>query len=82
MTEKDKQFLNRINTYANEHLHDIIPQKTPVSAQLARLKPVMIEIANEEAVGLEDIFIRYMDLASEAAVEREKSFQEGLVCDN
>ena len=82
MTEKDKQFLHRINAYANEHLDDIVPQKTPVSAQLERLKPVMIEIAEEESVSLEDVFIRYMDLASEAAVAREKAFQEGLVCDN
>ena len=82
MNEKDKFFLNRINSYASEHLGDIEPQKTPVSAQLERLKPVMTTIANEESVSLEDVFIRYMDLASEAAVEREKAFQEGLVCDN
>ena len=82
MNEKDKLFLDRINTYANETMHDINPQKTPVSAQLARLKPVMEDIAKEENLPLEDIFIKYMDLASEAAVEREKSFQEGLICDN
>lgn len=82
MTEKDKKFLDRINAYANETLGNINPQKTPVSAQLERLKPVMIDIANEESASLEEVFIRYMDLATEAAVEREKSFQEGLVCDN
>jgi hypothetical protein len=43
---------------------------------------MMEEIASEEGVGLEEVFIRYMDLASEDAVAREKAFQEGLVCDN
>ncbi|MCL2718736.1 MAG: hypothetical protein FWE14_08165 [Lachnospiraceae bacterium] len=78
MTDKDKQFLNRINAYANEKLGDIEPQKTPVSAQLEQLKPVMMEIAKEESISLEDVFIKYMDLATEAAVEREKWLQEGL----
>jgi hypothetical protein len=82
MTDKDRKFLDRINAYANETLHDIEPQKTPVSSQLARLQPIMAEIAREEGLALEDIFIRYMDLASEDAVAREKAFQEGLVCDN
>ncbi|MCL2253613.1 MAG: hypothetical protein FWC09_04140 [Lachnospiraceae bacterium] len=82
MNENDKLFLKRINDYANKTLYDIDPQKTPVSAQLERLKPIMANLAEEESVSLEDIFIRYMDLASEAAVEREKDFQEGLVCDN
>jgi hypothetical protein len=82
MTDKDQQFLTRLNAYANEVLHDIEPQKTPVSSQLARLRPIMEEIAREESVSLEEVFIRYMDLASEDAVAREKAFQEGLVCDN
>jgi hypothetical protein len=82
MTDQDQKFLDRINAYANETLADIEPQKTPVSSQLARLRPMMEEIASEEGVGLEEVFIRYMDLASEAAVAREKAFQEGLVCDN
>ena len=82
MTEKDKAFLNRINAYANETLGDIEPQKTPVSAQLARIKPVMAMIAEEESISLEEVFVRYMDLASEEAVAREQMFQDGLVCDN
>ena len=36
----------------------------------------------EKQMAVEDIFIKYMDLASEDAVEREKQFQERLDEDN
>jgi len=32
----------------------------------------------EKQMSVEDIFIKYMDLASEDAVEREKQFKESL----
>ena len=65
MTEKNAKILQRINTYAEEKLADIDPQKTPVSVQLETLKPIMQTIADEEGMSLEDMFILYMDLASE-----------------
>lgn len=76
MTAEDKKFLQRINDYADQVLADIDPQKTQISVQLEKLKPVMEEISKEEGTPLEDIFIRYMDLASEASVKREKDFQD------
>ena len=76
MTEQDKVFLDRINDYANEVLADIDPQKVQVSVQLEKLKPVMEELAAETGMALEDVFIKYMDLASEASVKREKDFQD------
>ncbi len=78
MQEKDKQFLERINVYADKVMSDIDPQKTPISVQLEKLRPIMQEISREENIPLEDIFIRYMDLASEAAVLREQEFQGRL----
>lgn len=76
MTEQDKVFLDRINDYANEVLADIDPQKVQVSVQLEKLKPVMEELAAETGMALEDVFIKYMDLASEAGLKREKDFQD------
>ena len=38
----------------------------------------MQEIADEKGTALEDIFILYMDLASEASVEAEKHLQATL----
>lgn len=78
MTDKEKVFLDRINEYADKVLDGIDPQKTKVSFQLEKLKPVMEEIATEEGSTLEDVFIRYMDLASERGVNVEKKFQSTM----
>lgn len=75
---KDREFLDRITNYANDIMPDIDPQKTQVSFQLEKLKPVMEEIAKEEGVALEDVFIRYMDLASEASIETSRKMNEQL----
>ena len=78
MTDKEKVFLDRINEYADKVLDGIDPQKTKVSFQLEKLKPVMEEIAAEEGSTVEDVFIRYMDLASERGVDVEKKFQSTM----
>ncbi len=78
MTDQDKEFLDRITAYANEVCADIDPQKTQISIQIERLMPIMKEIAEETGKTPEDIFIRYMDLASEAAVLTEQKLQESL----
>ncbi len=75
MTAEDKAMLDKINAYADKVLGDIDPQKTRVSFQLQKLQPIMEEIAKEKGVEMEEIFIKYMDLASEAAVETERKFQ-------
>ena len=80
MTSEEREMFTRIREYADEALKDFDtdPQKTPISFQLQKLRPVMQEIAMEKQMSVEDIFIKYMDLASEDAVEREKQFQESL----
>ena len=65
MTDENRKIWERISSYAEEVLKDIDPQKTQVSVQLDALRPVMEEIAKEKGMSLEDIFILYMDLASE-----------------
>lgn len=75
MTDENKKIWERISIYAEEVLKDIDPQKTQVSVQLDALRPVMEEIAKEKSMSLEDVFILYMDLASEAGVEAEAKFQ-------
>lgn len=78
MTDQDKEFLDRITSYANDVCADIDPQKTQVSVQLERLMPVIKEIADESGQDVTDVFIRYMDLASEAMVKSEEKLQESL----
>lgn len=78
MTPENRQILDRINAYAEEVLADIDPQKTRISFQLDKLRPVMQEIADEKGMSIEDIFILYMDLASEASVEAENHLQATL----
>lgn len=78
MTTENAQILQKINAYAEKALADIDPQKTPISYQLETLKPVMEEIAKEKRMTVEDVFILYMDLASEVAVKAETQFQAEL----
>ncbi|MBQ8592322.1 MAG: hypothetical protein IJ485_06225 [Lachnospiraceae bacterium] len=78
MTEEQRKFLDRINEYAEKVLADIDPQKTRISFQLEKLKPVMEEIASETGRSLEDVFIEYMDLASTDAAAKELKLQSEL----
>ena len=78
MTQEDKKILQRINDYANEVMPDIDPQKTQVSVQLEKLKPIMETIAAEQGISLEDMFIKYMDLASEMAVTSEQELKNAM----
>ena len=84
MTIEEREMFDRIRKYADEALQDFDtdPQKTPISFQLQKLRPIMQELAMEKQMSVEDIFIKYMDLASEDAVEREKQFKERLDDDN
>lgn len=78
MTEENRIILNRINKYAEEVLGDIDPQKVPVSFQLEKLKPIMQEIANEKGMKLEEVFILYMDIQSEASCASDQKLQDQL----
>lgn len=75
MTKEEAKILDRINEYADKVLDGIDPQKTQVSFQLEKLRPIMVQIAEEENKSLEEIFILYMDLASERSVVTERKFQ-------
>ena len=75
MTKEDAAFLDRIDEYADEVLQGIDPQKTQVSYQLEKLRPIMEELSKETAMDLDDVFIKYMDLASERSVVTERKFQ-------
>lgn len=78
MTDENKALLERINAFAENVLGDIDPQKVQVSVQLEKLKPVMEEIAKEKGMSLEDVFILYMDLQSEASVATNKKLEDSL----
>ncbi len=78
MTKEDTDFLNRINKYAEDILKDIDPQKTHVSEQLSKLRPIMEQIASETGEPIENIFIRYMDLASEQKAKEEADYKRNL----
>ena len=78
MTDENKALLARINDYAENVLGEIDPQKVQVSVQLEKLRPIMEEIAKEKGMSLEDVFILYMDLQSEASVATNKKLEESL----
>ena len=78
MTQEDRALLDRINEYADKVLDHINPQNTRVGYQLEQLRPIMQEIAMERGMPVEDVFIKYMDLASEASVELERKFQSAV----
>ncbi len=74
----DQEFLDRINKYSEEVLKDIDPQNTKISAQLDKLMPVMNDLAKEINIPLEDVFIRYMDLASMQKVDMNEKFKQTM----
>lgn len=78
MTDENRKLLARINAYAEDVLGEIDPQKVPVSAQLEKLKPIMEEIAKEKGMSLEDMFILYMDIQSEASCASQKKLEDSL----
>ena len=78
MTDENRAILTRINKYAENVLGDIDPQKVTVSMQLEKLKPIMQEIATEKGMSLEDLFILYMDIQSEATVASDQKLQDQL----
>lgn len=75
MSLEDLEFLGKINKYAEEVLGDIDPQKVQVSMQLEKLRPIMQQLAMEYQMPVEDVFIKYMDLASEAKVIADKEMK-------
>lgn len=78
MTNEQREILNRINAYAEEVMADIDPQKVQTSVQLEKLRPVMVELAGELNISLEEVFILYMDLQSEASCQSDSKLREEL----
>ena len=78
MTEENRKLLERINSFAESTLGEIDPQKTQVSVQLDKLIPIMEEIAAEKGMTLEDVFILYMDLQSEASCASNEKLKDSL----
>lgn len=78
LSEEDKEMLSRINAYSEKVLGDIDPQKTRISFQLDQLKPIMQEIADEKKLSVEDVFIKYMDLASIVSAKQDARLRADL----
>ena len=76
LSEEDKDILNRISAYSASVIGEVEPGEVRISEQLEVLKPVMQEIADEKKIPLEDIFIRYMDLASLVLPKKDQQFKE------
>ena len=78
MINEHREILQRINAYSEQVLGEIDPQKVQVSMQLDKLKPIMEEIAKEKNMSLEDMFILYMDLQTEASFESQNKLKSSL----
>ena len=76
MTQEDREFLGKITAYADKVMGDIDPEKVRISEQLDKLRPVLQELAMIHKMPVEDVFIKYMDLATEAAIEKNNKFNE------
>ncbi|MCQ2523253.1 MAG: hypothetical protein MJ123_02850 [Lachnospiraceae bacterium] len=75
MDKELKYIYDKVCEFAESALDGIDPEKTQVSFQLEKLKPVMITLSEELKIPVEDVFIKYMDAASEASVVNERKFQ-------
>lgn len=78
MEDKAKYIFEKVSAYADEVNKGIDPTKVQVSFQLEKLRPIMNELSKELNMSLEDVFITYMDEASNAGVETEKKFQSTM----
>lgn len=78
MTDENRAILKRINDYAEQVMGDIDPQKVQVSVQIEKLNPILQEIADEKQMALEDMFILYMDIQSEASCATQQKLSEEL----
>lgn len=78
MTDEHKKILARINAYSEEVMGNIDPQKVQVSVQLDKLRPIMETIAGEMNMSLEDFFILYMDIQSEATCLSDQKLRDEL----
>ncbi len=76
MTKEDREMLNRIMEYADKVMPDVDPEKVRVSEQIEKLRPILQELAMEKGMPVEDIFIKYMDLATEHAMEYEQKMKD------
>ncbi len=75
MNAEDREMLTRIMNYADKVMPDIDPEKVRVSEQIDKLRPVLQQIAMEKSLPVEEVFIKYMDLATENAVEYENKMK-------
>ncbi len=78
MENVEKYICDKVSAYADEVLDGIDPQKVQVSFQLEKLKPCMEELSKELGLSIEDVFIKYMNAASERSVDSEKKFQSTM----
>lgn len=78
LSKEDQELLNKISAYSEKVLGEIDPQKVRISEQLEALKPIMQELAKERGVSVEDIFIKYMDLASMVLAKKEELFKQDM----
>ena len=76
MTKEDREFLNQIMEYAKEVMGDVDPEKVRISEQLEKLRPILQKLAMVYKMPVEDVFIKYMDLATEAALEQNRKFED------
>lgn len=78
LSDEDKDMLGRISAYSQKVIGDVDPQKIRISEQLEKLKPIMQEIATERNMPLEDVFIKYMDLATLVNAKKDQKFKEDM----
>ena len=78
LSDEDKNMLTRIGSYSEQVIEDTDPQKVPISTQLALLKPIMQEIANERGICMEDVFIKYMDLTTLVNAKKDQIFKDDM----
>lgn len=78
LSDEDKDMLSRISAYSEKVIGDVDPQQVRISEQLEKLKPIMQEIAEEKGMALEDIFIKYMDLATLVNAQKDQKFKADM----
>lgn len=76
--EENKYIYQELTKFSEKVLKDDDPQNAQISYKLEKLKPKMAALAMEFSTTVEDIFMRYMDAASEASVKTGQKFDSTI----
>ena len=74
--KKLKKITKAIPADKKKLVEGLIADASFMAEQLEKLRPILQKLAMVYKMPVEDVFIKYMDLATEAALEQNRKFED------